>query len=145
MSVLISAIPSKEKNTRALCVGDPHFQTENVKDCEELMNKLELLCNAAKPDFIVVLGDLLHEHERLHTQVLNRAYELITRLREYAHVYVLVGNHDAITNQIFQTPDHWMNGMKEWERVTVIDKALLETVCEWTFAFVRYFPPGLCA
>lgn len=126
----------------ALCIGDPHFQTDNVKDCEVLMNKLEELCIATPPDFIVVLGDLLHEHERLHTQVLNRAYSLIRRLREFAPVFVLVGNHDAITNQIYLTEDHWMNGMKEWERVTVIDTTIVESVKGRAFTFVPYVPPG---
>ena len=34
---------------------------------------------------------------------------------------VIVGNHDLINNQQFLTQNHWMNAMKDWENVRVID------------------------
>jgi DNA repair exonuclease SbcCD nuclease subunit len=96
------------------------------------------LVKKEKPEFIVVLGDLLHTHERLHTIALNKAYEFIKSLREFAPVFVIVGNHDYIQNQQFLTQNHWMNGMKEWEGVKIVD----EVVFFEDFVFCPYVPNG---
>ena len=37
---------------------------------------------------------------------------------------LLVGNHDYINNQQFLTNNHWMNAMKDWNNVTIIDKVI---------------------
>ena len=39
-----------------------------------------------KPDFIVCLGDLLHNHERLNTMTLNKAYDFIHKMRNIAAI-----------------------------------------------------------
>ena len=82
--------------TRARCIaiGDPHIQVANIPEVNLFIDKLCELIDDKKPDFIVVLGDILHTHERLHTTPLNKAYEFIEKLRQKAKVFVLVGNHD---------------------------------------------------
>lgn len=126
-------------STRILCIGDPHFRVENITEIEEFIQKLIPLIKAKTPDFIVVLGDLLHTHERLHTIALNKAYEFINELRQLAKTFVLVGNHDYIQNQQFLTENHWMNGMKEWENVIIVDKVVYYN----GFVFSPYVPPGM--
>ena len=79
---------------KIIAVGDPHFQCENIPDVELFIEKLEKLALDHNPDLIVILGDLLHTHERLHTIPLNKAYEFVDRMRQIAPTYVLVGNHD---------------------------------------------------
>lgn len=124
--------------TRVLCIGDPHFRIDNIIQIDEFISKLLPLIDERKPDFIVVLGDLLHTHERLHTIPLNKAYDFIDKLRQKTKTFVLVGNHDYIQNQQFLTENHWMNGMKEWSNVVVVDK-----VHEYkNFFFCPYVPPG---
>lgn len=123
-----------------LAIGDPHFQINNIPEVEMFMDRIENLANEHLPDKIVILGDLLHTHERLHTIPLNKAYEFIKRMREIAPTYVIVGNHDYIGNQQHLTSNHWMNGMKEWENVTIIDKAIYES--ESGFTYCPYVPPG---
>jgi len=105
-----------------IVIGDPHFKTDNIPEVNLFMERLFDLIDTKCPDFIVVLGDLLHTHERLHTTALNKAYEFIHELRNRAKTYVLVGNHDMCNNQQFLTENHWMNGMKEWDNVVVVDK-----------------------
>uniref|UniRef100_A0A6C0KS08 Calcineurin-like phosphoesterase domain-containing protein n=1 Tax=viral metagenome TaxID=1070528 RepID=A0A6C0KS08_9ZZZZ len=124
--------------TRILCIGDPHFRVDNVIEIEEFVSKLLPLIDERKPDFIVVLGDLLHTHERLHTIPLNKAYDFIDKLREKTKTFVLVGNHDYIQNQQFLTQNHWMNGLKEWENVVIVDKVIKHN----NFIFCPYVPPG---
>lgn len=123
---------------RVLCIGDPHFRVDNIMEIDQFISKLIPLISEKNPDFIVVLGDLLHTHERLHTIALNKAYEFINKLRAYAKTFVLVGNHDYIQNQQFLTENHWMNGMKEWENVTIVDTV----VAYENFVFCPYVPPG---
>ena len=102
------------------------------------MKNLEELIKNENPDYIVMLGDLLHEHERLHTIPLNIAYNFIKMLSSYAYTYCIVGNHDLINNKQYLTDNHWMNAMKDWDNVKVIDKVITEN----DFVFCPYVPPG---
>jgi DNA repair exonuclease SbcCD nuclease subunit len=77
-----------------LAIGDPHFQTNNVLETEELIRKIHIVVDNMKPDFVVILGDLLHTHEKIHVIPLNMATKLITTLAEKVKTYLLIGNHD---------------------------------------------------
>lgn len=127
---------------KAICIGDPHFQVDNIPEVELFISKLIHLVRVEKPDFVVVMGDVLHTHERLHTIPLNKAYEFIHSLRALCQTFVLVGNHDMTSNQNFLTDQHWMNGMKEWSNVTIVDKTLFWTKNNYNFVFVPYVPCG---
>lgn len=125
-----------------ICIGDPHVRTDNIPEIDMLISGLIDLVNKKNPDIIVVLGDVLHTHERLHTMALNKAYELINRLRKLKPTRVLVGNHDMCNNQQFLTKNHWMNGMKEWENVVIVDTVFMEVIKDKKFVYVPYVPPG---
>lgn len=127
---------------KVLAIGDPHFRTDNVPEVEIFINKVEELAKSENPTWIVILGDVLHTHERIHTTPLNKAYEFVERMRNIAPTFVLVGNHDMTSNQNFLTDQHWMNGMKEWVDVTIVDKTISRTEGGKTFIFVPYVPPG---
>ena len=125
-----------------ICIGDPHFKTDNIKEVELFIERIEKLIIEKNPDIVVCLGDLLHTHERLHTIALNKAYEFLDKLRRICLTYVLVGNHDATTNQIFLTENHWMNGLKEWDNIIVVDKIKTYVKDGELFIFSPYVPPG---
>lgn len=86
-------IPKKETLT-VVAVGDPHFQTTNIPEVNMFIDRLESMCKELKPDLIVILGDLLHTHERLHVTPYNKALEFVTKMRNITDTIVLVGNHD---------------------------------------------------
>lgn len=121
-----------------LCVGDPHIKVDNLHMIELLEQQLLNAIRTHHPTFVVLLGDLLHHHEKLYTLALNRAYTFIDRIRTLCPVYILVGNHDYISNQIFLGTDHWMNSLKQWENVTIVDHVLREGDC----VFLPFVPPG---
>lgn len=125
-----------------LFVGDPHIQVTNIPEVDLFLGKLTDLAEEKKPDLIILAGDLLHTHERLHTLALNKAYEMVDRMRKIALTYVLVGNHDYIQNQQFLTENHWMNGMKEWNNTVVVDKVTYKIIGDEKFIFCPYVPPG---
>lgn len=104
-----------------LIIGDPHFKTSNVPDTDEFIAKTIKLAQTESPNAIIILGDVLHEHERLHTIPLNKAYEFVRSMAIIAKTFILVGNHDMINNQQFLNTNHWMNAMKQWNNVTIVD------------------------
>ena len=125
-----------------LVIGDPHFKTDNVPEVELFIEKITELAKEKKPDIIIMLGDLLHEHERIHTVPLNLALKFINKLRNITKTYLLVGNHDMVSHLQFLNNNHWMNALKEWENVTVVDKAIYENILNEEIIFVPYVPPG---
>jgi DNA repair exonuclease SbcCD nuclease subunit len=125
-----------------ICIGDQHFQNNNVKEVELFIEKVEKLCMNKSPERIILLGDLLHHHEKIYTQSLNKAYEFIDKMRKISPVIILVGNHDMCSNQEFMTSNHWLNGLKEWEDVTVVDKAYVEMIDGMKFIFMPYLYNG---
>lgn len=120
------------------CIGDVHVKTDNIPEIKVFQDKLLLLLRKEKPNYIVILGDVLHTHEHLHTLPLNTAYEFVSAVRKIAYTYVMVGNHDMINNSQFLSENHWMNGLKEWDNVEIVDKV----VCSEDFMLVPYVPNG---
>lgn len=128
--------------TTVLFIGDPHFQVSNIPEVDVFIERIINLATEKQPDLIIIAGDLLHTHERLHTLALNKAYELVNNMRLISKTYVLVGNHDYIQNQQFLTENHWMGAMKEWDNTLIVDEVMTETIDGEKFVFVPYVPPG---
>lgn len=125
---------------KILAIGDPHFRVDNIPEVELFITKIEALARERTPDIIICLGDLLHTHERIHTIPLNKAYEFIKKMSIIALTVVLVGNHDYIQNQQFLTENHWMNAMKSWNNVLIVDKVVHFELNEFRFIFCPYVP-----
>jgi DNA repair exonuclease SbcCD nuclease subunit len=125
-----------------IAVGDPHFQTSNIPEVSMFIERLETLAKERKPDLIVILGDLLHTHERLHTTPFNMACEFIEKMRNITETIVLVGNHDMINNQQHLSTGHWMNPLKEWGDVEVVDKVFHKDIKGFHLVFTPYVYPG---
>lgn len=123
-----------------LCVGDIHIKPTNTHLIDCLETQLLELIERTHAGVVVLLGDILDTFERIHTQALNRAYSLIHALRARARVFILVGNHDLINNQQFLSTHHWMNALKDWNNVSVVDAV---QSLEWKglrLLFVPYVP-----
>lgn len=127
---------------KVLFIGDQHFKTDNIPEVELFIQKITQLAEDKKPDIILVAGDLLDTHERIHTTPLNKAYEFIDKMRKIALTYVLVGNHDMLNNGQFLTDNHWLNGMKEWDNTIIVDKVICKKFGDILFTFVPYVSPG---
>lgn len=123
-------------------IGDQHFKIDNIDSVDMYIDEVVNAVKTMRPRFIVLLGDLLDTHERIHSIPLNRAYTFIGRLRDIAKLFILVGNHDMINHLVFLTPDHWLNGLKEWTDVTVVDNVVNEMVEGDKFIFTPYVFPG---
>lgn len=109
-----------------LFIGDVHIKTDNSEEIDILMTEIERVCLEEKYDYIVVGGDVMHYHERLFTQCLNKSLYFLNKLSRIAYTYVLVGNHDYINNSEFLTENHWMNSLKTVNNLKIVDTVLEE-------------------
>ena len=127
-----------------VAIGDTHFKVDNMNIVDKLIEEIVSKLTRLKPDLIVLLGDILHDHERLHTLALNRALDFINKLRNISKVFVLVGNHDMINHDQFLSDQHWMNALKHWDNVCIVDKVehLECSDINANFLFCPYVAPG---
>lgn len=107
----------------------------------------ETLWKGPPPTLAVLAGDILDTHERLHTQLMNKALELIMALARYMPTFVLVGNHDYINNSQFCSDEHWMFSLKTLEghhNFTIVDQPLMyhDLSSDQRFTFAPYVPEG---
>ena len=129
---------------KVLVIGDPHFKVDNVPESDEMTSKLVKLAKEIKPNFIVVLGDVLHRHEKIHVSPLMRAEKMIRYLSEISPTFVLVGNHDRPNNSTYLTDEHPFNAMKLWPNTYIVDEKVLELkIGNQRFLFLPYVYPGL--
>lgn len=126
----------------ALVIGDPHFKIDNTVETDLFVTGITALASERQPDIIIILGDILHTHEKLHTLPLNKAYAFVTAMRDIAFTYILVGNHDLINNQQYLSKNHWMRGMTEWHNVKIIEETYATIINDEKIVFVPYVAPG---
>lgn len=126
---------------KLFCIGDLHIKVDNISIIDILEKKIcdILQERAAEFQAIIVLGDVLHTHEKLHTMPLNRAHRFFLALRVFGlPIFVIVGNHDYIQNDQFLSNNHWMNVL---EKVSVVDKIKYFDFDEEYITLCPYVPP----
>jgi DNA repair exonuclease SbcCD nuclease subunit len=124
-------------------IGDPHFKSKNALETTEMSNKIYQHIHELNPDFIVVLGDVLDTHETIHVGPLCRATDFLFRLSSMSkHLYIIIGNHDRVSNAVFLTPESPFNACKLWKNTTVVDKVVISKHEDKEFLFVPYVPTG---
>lgn len=130
------------KDMKYLVVGDVHIKLDNLPDIQLLIQKLNHEIIQRQPSFIVLLGDILHTHERIHTSCLQYAEELFSMCSGHCTTYVLVGNHDYISNSQFLTSHHWMTPFAKWNNIHIVDRVISFTVDQYNFIACPYVPDG---
>jgi len=127
---------------KLLFIGDPHIKNDNHEEVNILIELLKQICVDEKVDRIIIGGDLMHYHERIFTQALNKTLEFVNVLSTYAPTDILVGNHDMINNQQFLTKNHWMNVLSNYHNVHIIDKPIMKMDGDFTYLLCPYVYPG---
>ena len=129
---------------KVLTVGDPHFKVNNVPESNDMTNKLVKVAKHVNPKIIVLLGDILHTHEKIHVTPLMGAEKLVRQMSQIAPTFVLIGNHDRPNNSTYMTDDHAFNAMKQWPNTYIVDDKVLDTnIGGHRFLFVPYVFPSL--
>lgn len=125
---------------KVLLIGDPHFKVSNSLETSQFSKEtLDYVSkNKEKLDYVVILGDTLDTHEKIHVLPFCRATDFITELSKIILVYVIIGNHDRINNNIFLTEEHPFTGLKNNKNIIIVDKVLKKD----NVIFVPYVPNG---
>lgn len=121
-----------------LCIGDLHFSSSNIEYTNQVYGQIESFLLDNKVDTIVLLGDILHNHETLHTIPFNKSLDFIAMLASYSMVYIIIGNHDYINDNQFLTTNHPFNMLKTHKNITIVDKV----VRNGDFIFCPYVKNG---
>ena len=100
---------STTPKTKLLAIGDPHFKVDNMEESQHFYTQISTWLQENKVDYIIILGDILHSHEKIYTFALNMAVNFIKMCSSYATTYCLVGNHDATSNTIYCGKNHWLH------------------------------------
>lgn len=108
---------------KVLSVGDPHTRVQDIPECEKLLDRVEAVADEAGIDhntgFIVLMGDLFHNHSIMHVEVMHFWRRRLERLVKKCWVYILLGNHDG--PQDAQQGVHALAAL-EMKGVTIVDK-----------------------
>lgn len=84
----IANLPLALAGTTIVQISDLHI---GIRSDADYLNEQIDVCNALKPDLLVITGDILHEGCR---HFLGRATDLLRRLHAAHGVYASLGNHD---------------------------------------------------
>ena len=145
----VKTFKNEEYDFKILIIGDPHFKADNAIDTGLMTLKIVEAALSETPDFIVVLGDVLHTHDLLRLDPVCRAINFLQRLRDISpHLYILIGNHDRPNNACYLTSEHPFTALKDWLNTTVVDQVITRTHTIRStgkiasFTFVPYVPVG---
>ena len=125
-----------------LTIGDPHFQVSNLPIIDDYIESVLTVLKEHKVTLCVILGDLLHTHEKVHAMVQNKAIDFVQKVSSNCPTIVIVGNHDMINNSQFLTENHWMNVMKPYTGIEIVDKGLVLPTDIGDLYFCPYVYPG---
>ena len=138
---MIFKVKTKIKMDSILLIGDPHFKVSNPLESQQLHDEVIRIIKERNDeiDFIVVLGDILDTHEKVHIQPLCRSINFLRIISQLKKTYVLIGNHDRINNNVYLTEQHAFLSLKnQSDDLIIVD----ETVSDGRFCFVPYVPNG---
>lgn len=126
-----------------LSIGDPHFKCDNTSETNTLHSETVNLVRDGHFDFVVVLGDIMHTHNKADLSTFIRACEYLEELSKYSTVFVLIGNHDRINNKISSGDDHFFYPLKgKDENLIIVDTPVVYTILSKDYMFLPYMEPG---
>jgi DNA repair exonuclease SbcCD nuclease subunit len=147
-----------------LAIGDPHFKSDNALQTNALTKEIAKIIRATPSiDGVVVLGDVLHRHDRVDLHPLHRAIAFFSHIRASLDfldsadgplkrraprpLWILIGNHDRPNNTTYLTDEHPFTALKAWENTIIADTVIVEDIPssdgrQHLFALVPYVPTG---
>jgi len=105
---------------RILVIGDPHFDLKSLSIVDTFVRQTVDLVKSNKPDVVVILGDVLHTHEKARIECHQRAVAWFKELASYSHTVVMIGNHDRANNSVFLTNEHFFTGLEGYDGLVIV-------------------------
>lgn len=105
-----------------LVIGDSHLRVGNLDSAKQLLAWIEALVEEHQPTRVINLGDTLHTHAVVRTEVMDLfTSHIFSLLAKWKGEYVLlVGNHDMVSNKVSTHPFRALKAAGK--RLKVIDK-----------------------
>lgn len=128
---------------KCLLIGDPHIKKDNTNEINLMTEQIINIISRENLDFVVILGDILHSHEKIDMLCLHRAYDFLSRIKSVSkELYIIIGNHDRMNNNDFLSEIHPFGMCKEWDNTYVIDNVFTQEIKGMNFLFLPYIPNG---
>lgn len=125
-----------------LLIGDPHFKEHNQADTDVAVNAIIAQVSEKEYAAIIVLGDVLHDHNKCYSTAHKRACKFLITLASKSKTYVLMGNHDRPDNKDFLSDNHFFTGLSMVPHLHIIDKVQVVNIVDKEIVLVPYVPPG---
>lgn len=78
-----------------LIVGDLHLQISKFTEAQKCLDEILSLVDEHKPNELVILGDVFHNHAILRSELLSTFQSFLTQIKtRKVFTKILVGNHD---------------------------------------------------
>lgn len=133
----------KKMSLKVFYIGDCHYMHSNKLETDLMEVQIFQIILEEKPDLVVVLGDTLHNHEKIDSPCLRRATVFLEGLQKISkHLIILVGNHDMDNGYCFLSGEHWLNSFKLWKNTTIVDDVLFFEIKNYKFLCVPYVEAG---
>jgi hypothetical protein len=123
-------------------IGDPHFMVDNALIMKQFIQCVIDWIEANNFDAVICLGDVCHQHERIHMTPFLMALDFFQEVRKRVKFYVIIGNHDRKNNLDYLTTDHPFVACKEWSNVVIVDQGHVAEIKGYKLAMVPYVPRG---
>ena len=126
------------------CSNQYKISKKQSKNETDIMHRelLKTIKNNGPYEFIVCMGDVMHNKNSITLSVYNRALEFLYDISKYSHLYLIVGNHDRQSEKDFLSDVSPFKPLKGKENITVIDQPLNVSIQGLNFTFVPFVEPG---
>jgi len=110
---------------KIVAIGDPHYKKDNLLWMKRFEDRIHEIIYEEEPHLVVVLGDTLDRFKDMTIQVQTQAQKFLRSLsgEGIRNPLILIGNHDRINNNVFQTDESPFYACKFWDRFNVCDTA----------------------
>jgi DNA repair exonuclease SbcCD nuclease subunit len=108
-----------------LAIGDPHFKVANSAESSQLIQDVDTFLVRLQPEWLVILGDILHDHSWAELRPLRHATDWLKNVSKKIRTFVLIGNHDRLNNSDFLSDYHPFPGLEGWPNLEIISKTRL--------------------
>jgi|SRR5208337_1905105 len=139
-------LTSRVSTITCITIGDPHFREKYLAIASKFVDVVVGIVEERTPNFVVVLGDLLHHMNMAYTQPYNLAVEFLKRLGRLVPTYLIIGNHDLMNETQFLLSSHFFtafHGVESITNVMIIDTPQIITMGYQKFIMCPYVPKGM--
>lgn len=128
---------------KLLLIGDCHISPKTIPDLSKAFEQIFEIVEEENITHVFFMGDELDDHGTVKESAFNFLVSIVERLRELkVKIYLIVGNHDFRSNNIYCASEHFLNPFKKWKGVTVIDVPTEIVIAEHRIACMPYIPEG---